>query len=92
MRGKSDQSDVRRDLTEMQRASFLRTTGVKRRRLTQTRARQLVQDFEQVTIQELAINVERAVDLALELRLYAYDGYVLEAARSSGYPLLTLDG
>lgn len=68
------------------------TAGVKRRRLMPARARQLVKDFEQVTIRELAIDIARAVDLALELGLYAYDGYILEAARSSGYPLLTLDG
>ena len=65
--------------------------AVKRRRLTAARARQLVADFEQVTIQELTIDLLRAVDLALELGLYAYDGYILEAARSSRYPLLTLD-
>lgn len=68
------------------------TAGVKRRRLTAVRARQLVRDFEQVTLRDLAVDVARAVDLALELGLYAYDGYILEAVRSSGYPLLTLDG
>jgi predicted nucleic acid-binding protein len=49
-------------------------------------------DFESVTVRELAIDMKRAVDLGLELRIYAYDAYVLEAARSSGFPLLTLDG
>ena len=68
------------------------TAGVKRRRLTQARARQLVRDFGQVTIRELDVDVQRAVDLALELGLYAYDAYILEASRSSGYPLLALDG
>lgn len=68
------------------------TAGVKRRRLTEERARQLMTDFESVTVRELAIDMKRAVDLGLELRIYAYDAYVLEAARSSGFPLLTLDG
>lgn len=68
------------------------TAGVKRRRLTTERARQLVTDFERVTIRELAIDMLRAVDLALELGIYAYDAYILEAARSSGFPLLALDG
>jgi predicted nucleic acid-binding protein len=68
------------------------TAGVKRRRLTRERARQLLTDFEQVTIRELAIDLLRAVDLGLELGIYAYDAYILEAARSSGYPLLALDG
>ncbi len=67
------------------------TAGVKRRRLTAVRARQLVRDFGQVTLRELTVDADRAVDLALELGLYAYDGYILDAARSSGYPLLTLD-
>jgi predicted nucleic acid-binding protein len=68
------------------------TAGVKRHRLTPERARQLVTDFEQVTIRELAIDLRRAVDLGLELGIYAYDAYILEAARSSGFPLLALDG
>ena len=68
------------------------TAGVKRRRLTPVRARQLVTDFEQVTIRELAIDLLRAVDLGLELGIYGYDAYILEAARSSGIPLLALDG
>ena len=68
------------------------TAGVKRRRLTTERARQLVTDFEQVTIRELAIDIRRAVDLGLELGIYAYDAYILKVARSSGFPLLALDG
>jgi predicted nucleic acid-binding protein len=68
------------------------TAGVKRRRLPTERARQLVIDFEQVTIRELAIDLLRALNLGLELGIYAYDAYVLEAARSSGFPLLALDG
>lgn len=68
------------------------TAGVKRRRLTSQRARQLMTDFESVTIRELAIDIESAVDLGLTLGAYAYDAYVLEAARTSGFPLLTLDG
>jgi predicted nucleic acid-binding protein len=68
------------------------TAGVKRHRLTTERARQLVRDFEQVRIRELAIDILRAVDLGLELGIYAYDAYILEAARSAGFPLLALDG
>lgn len=67
------------------------TAAVKRRRLRPERARQLVTDYEHLVIRQLAIDLERAVDLGLMHGLYAYDAYVLEAARSSGYPLLTLD-
>jgi predicted nucleic acid-binding protein len=68
------------------------TAGVKRRRLTVERAQQLMTDFESVTIRELLVDIKSAVDLGLELGIYAYDAYVLEAARASGYPLLALDG
>ena len=68
------------------------TAGVKRRRLTPERARQLITDLEKVTIREIAIDIGRAVDLGLELGIYAYDAYILEAARSSSFPLLALDG
>ena len=71
---------------------YAATAGVKRRRLTPERARQLVTDFKQVTIRELPIDLRRAVDLGLELGIYAYDAYILDAARSSGFPLLALDG
>jgi hypothetical protein len=30
--------------------------------------------------------------LGLQLGIYAYDAYILEGARSSGFPLLALDG
>jgi predicted nucleic acid-binding protein len=68
------------------------TAGVKKGRLTPERGQQLITDFEQVTIRELAVDLRRAVDLGLELGIYAYDAYILEAARSSGFPLLALDG
>ena len=47
------------------------TAGVKRNRLTTGRARQLVTDFEQVTIRDLAVDLRRAVDLGLQLGIYA---------------------
>ena len=40
------------------------TAGVKRRRLTAVRARQLVRDFGMVTLRELTVDIDRAVDLA----------------------------
>lgn len=37
------------------------------------------------------IAIERALEIALETGLYAYDAYVLELARAERLPLLTLD-
>jgi predicted nucleic acid-binding protein len=47
--------------------------------------------FGRVPIRLLEVDVEAALELALSLRLYAYDAYVLEVARSHRLPLLTLD-
>ena len=38
------------------------------------------------------VDVGRAIALAVEQGLYAYDGYMLLLARDRGLPLLTLDG
>jgi predicted nucleic acid-binding protein len=44
-----------------------------------------------VPLRLLEVDIERALELALSVGLYAYDAYVLEAARSQRLPLLTLD-
>ena len=51
---------------------------------TPERARQLLTDFEQVTIRDLANDLRRAVDLRLELGIYAFDAYILEVIWVSG--------
>jgi predicted nucleic acid-binding protein len=37
------------------------------------------------------VDIGRVIALATERGVYAYDGYMLELARSRGLPLLTLD-
>jgi predicted nucleic acid-binding protein len=44
-----------------------------------------------VQIRLADIDVDRALAIALDLGLYAYDAYVLETARARYAPLLTLD-
>lgn len=64
---------------------------VRRRRLTRADARRVVRSFEAIPVETVGIDLERAVDLAGAHGLYAYDGYLLEAARTRRAPLLTLD-
>ena len=64
---------------------------VRRRRLTRAHARRVVRSFEAIPVETVGIDLERAVDLAGAHNLYAYDGYLLEAARTRRAPLLTLD-
>ena len=65
--------------------------GVRRRRLTPAQAHDAWTSYRRVPIRLVQIDVARALGLALHLRVYAYDAYVLETARSERTSLLTLD-
>jgi predicted nucleic acid-binding protein len=65
--------------------------GVRRNRLSATDLRQAWVSYQAVPVRLAHIDAGRALDLALEVGLYAYDGYVLETARAERLPLLTLD-
>ena len=65
--------------------------GVRRRRLTPAQVHDAWTSYRQVPIHLVQIDIARALELATSLRLYAYDAYVLEAARREHAPLLTLD-
>jgi predicted nucleic acid-binding protein len=64
---------------------------IKRRRLTTPEARRVARAFERIPLQHVAVDLSRSVQTAAELGLYAYDAYVLEAARVRRCGLLTLD-
>ena len=64
---------------------------VKRRRLSTADARTVVHGFEQIPLHHVAIDLGRAIQLAADLGIYAYDAYLLEATRVRGCALLTLD-
>ena len=65
--------------------------GVRRKRLSTVNLRQAWASFQEVPIRLAHIDAGRALNLALDAGLYAYDGYVLEAARAERLALLTLD-
>jgi predicted nucleic acid-binding protein len=66
--------------------------GARRGRLRAGEVRRAWTAFGRVPLRLLEVDIERALELALSVGLYAYDAYVLEAARSQRLPLLTLDG
>jgi predicted nucleic acid-binding protein len=51
----------------------------------------LIRIFEQIPIQYCEINLIKALEIAKELNIYAYDAYMIECARIHRTPLLTLD-
>jgi predicted nucleic acid-binding protein len=64
---------------------------IRRRRLTAVEAQRAWRAYEAVPLRLVDVDIGRAVALAVELGLYAYDAYMLELARQRGLPLLTLD-
>lgn len=64
---------------------------IRRRRLTSRAAQQAWQGFQQIPVRLVDVDVGEALEVAAVLGLYAYDAYVLEAARTQRVPLLSLD-
>lgn len=64
---------------------------VKRRRLTLDEAQQGLRIFQTIPLRLLKVDMARAISLAHNAGLYAYDAYFLECAIRHDAPLLTLD-
>lgn len=65
--------------------------AVRRRRLTAAQAEAGWTAYQAIPIRLVEVDIGRAMALATERGLYAYDAYMLELARNRGLPLLTLD-
>jgi predicted nucleic acid-binding protein len=48
--------------------------------------------FKRIPIKNVIINFEKALEIAWEYKIYAYDACYLEAAKRLNMPLLTFDG
>jgi predicted nucleic acid-binding protein len=64
---------------------------VRRGRIDGEGAARALRSFGEIPVRFPEIDLAPAVELAEELRLYAYDAYVLECARRYRAPLLSLD-
>jgi predicted nucleic acid-binding protein len=65
--------------------------GVRRRRISPAVLLEVWASYRKVPVRLAEIAVARALEIAVEFKVYAYDAYVLEAARAERLPLLTLD-
>ena len=65
--------------------------GWRRKRLTPDQMAAAWSSFQTVPLRSVEVDVPRALRLAVEHGLFAYDAYVLEAALVRRTPLLTLD-
>jgi predicted nucleic acid-binding protein len=65
--------------------------GFRRNRLSAADVRQAWAAYQSVPVRLAEIDAAHALEIALEMGLYAYDAYVLETARAERLVLLTLD-
>lgn len=63
----------------------------RRRRITLRTARKAVSSYRQIPIRFSDVELERTLEVAHDLGLYAYDAYVLVCAMQHRCPVLSLD-
>ncbi|WP_234570546.1 type II toxin-antitoxin system VapC family toxin [Rhodohalobacter sp. 614A] len=64
---------------------------LKRKRISLTKTKQIINQFDLVPIRRTPIRLNEALKLSKEFNIYAYDGYVLDCAKQYRTPLLSLD-
>ncbi len=62
-----------------------------RRRITLLEAQAVLVSFQHIPIQRIDLDLNRALELASELDVYAYDAYGIACALRTGTSLLSLD-
>ena len=63
----------------------------KRRRAAPDDLLQVWEIFQEIPVEQVAIDVGEALELAMRLRIYAYDAYLIRCALEQHLPLLTMD-
>lgn len=63
----------------------------KRGRITLAQGHAMIEGFQQLPIQLIALNFTRALEISHAYHIYAYDAYVLECAERLHAELITLD-
>jgi len=63
----------------------------KRRQITEKEALSAQKIINTIPVRLVAIDIQKALKLALEFNIYAYDAYFLQCAMALSSPLITLD-
>ena len=67
------------------------TAMVKRKNLTHADALTALGMAESIPVRLVSVDIQKALKIALEHNIYAYDAYFLQCAKKLSLPLLTLD-
>ena len=63
----------------------------KRRQITNKEAMSAQRATNNIPVRLVAVDIQKALRLAMEFKIYAYDAYFLQCAKSLSSPLITLD-
>lgn len=63
----------------------------KRRQITNKEALSIQKATNRIPVRLVAIDIQKALKLALEFNIYAYDAYFLQCSMTLSSPLITLD-
>lgn len=63
----------------------------KRKQILPNEALQAFDEIQKIPVSLQTVDVRQALQLAIEQRIYAYDGYFLQLAVETELPILTLD-
>ncbi len=64
---------------------------IKRKQITHDEALSTFEIASKIPVRLVSIDILKALELALEFSIYAYDAYFLQCVKSLSYPLFTLD-
>jgi len=64
---------------------------IKRNRITVMQAQACVALYQKIPIEFVDVNLSKTIELVEELKIYAYDAYLIQCAIQTQTPLLTLD-
>ena len=64
---------------------------IKRKQLSHAEALSAQSAASKIPVRLLNVDIQESLKLAIEFNIYAYDAYFLQCAKSTSYPLLTLD-
>lgn len=64
---------------------------MKRKSISLELARKALKAYQKIPIKRIDVSLEHSLDIASQFKLYAYDAYIVQCARQTHTPLLTLD-
>jgi predicted nucleic acid-binding protein len=64
---------------------------IKRNRITVIQAQACIALYQKIPLEFVDVNLSKTIELVEELKIYAYDAYLIQCAIQTQTPLLTLD-